>query len=108
MNKNRKIVAMGLVFCGLLVAGSAQAQPPTGPMSFFVTSDGSGNGGDLGGLEGADAICRNLAESVDQGDLTWRAYLSTQGGDAVNARDRIGPGPILSRAFTALGPWVLR
>ncbi len=93
MNKNRKIVAMGLVFCGLLVAGSAQAQPPTGPMSFFVTSDGSGNGGDLGGLEGADAICQNLAESVDQGQLTWRAYLSTQGPNAVNARDRIGPGP---------------
>ena len=62
-------------------------------MSFFLTSAGSGNGGDLGGLDGADAICQNLADSVDQGDLTWRAYLSTQGGDAVNARDRIGPGP---------------
>jgi hypothetical protein len=62
-------------------------------MSFFLTSAGSGNGGDLGGLEGADAICQNLADSVDQGDLIWTAYLSTQGGDAVNARDRIGPGP---------------
>jgi hypothetical protein len=66
---------------------------PTGPMSFFLTSAGSGNGGDLGGLSGADAICQNLADSVDQGDLTWRAYLSTQGGNGVNARDRIGPGP---------------
>ncbi|MEE8093208.1 MAG: hypothetical protein V3T47_03130, partial [Gammaproteobacteria bacterium] len=56
-------------------------------------SQGSGNGGDLGGLEGADEICQNLAESVDQGHLTWRAYLSTQGNNAVNARDRIGPGP---------------
>jgi hypothetical protein len=64
-----------------------------GPMSFFVTSAGSGNGGDLGGLEGADSICQNLAQSVDQGDPIWRAYLSTQGGDAVNARDRIGSGP---------------
>lgn len=93
MHKNRKIVVIGLVFCGLLVAGLAQTQMPTGPMSFFLTSAGSGNGGDLGGLEGADDICQNLAESVDQGNLIWRAYLSTQGSNAVNARDRIGSGP---------------
>ena len=93
MNKKSKIAAIGLAFCGLLAAGLAQTQQQTGPMSFFVTSQGSGNGGDLGGLEGADAICQNLAESVDQGHLTWRAYLSTQGDNAVNARDRIGPGP---------------
>ena len=93
MHKNRKIVVIGMAFCGVLAAGLAQTQMPTGPMSFFVTSAGSGNGGDLGGLDGADAICQNLADSVDQGDLTWRAYLSTQGGNGVNARDRIGPGP---------------
>ncbi len=93
MHKNRKIVVIGMAFCGVLAAGLAQTQMPTGPMSFFVTSAGSGNGGDLGGLNGADAICQNLADSVDQGDLTWRAYLSTQGGNGVNARDRIGPGP---------------
>jgi len=62
-------------------------------MSFFVTSEGSGNGANLGGLAGADAICQRLAASVNQGQLTWRAYLSTQGPNAVNARDRIGPGP---------------
>jgi len=90
---NNKFVLNGVAVCGLFFAGLAQAQPPTGPMSFFVTSQGSGNGGDLGGLEGADEICQNLAESVDQGHLTWRAYLSTQGDNAVNARDRIGPGP---------------
>jgi hypothetical protein len=78
---------------GAVAASVSYAQPPTGPMSFFVTSAGSGDGGNLGGLEGADAICQNLAESVDQGNRTWRAYLSTQGPDAVNARDRIGPGP---------------
>ncbi len=93
MHKNRKIVVIGMAFCGVLAAGLAQTQMPTGPMSFFLTSAGSGNGADLGGLDGADAICQNLADSVDQGDLTWRAYLSTQGGNAVNARDRIGPGP---------------
>jgi hypothetical protein len=78
---------------GLLGASLAMTQPPTGPMSFFLTSEGSGNGGDLGGLEGADAICQNLAESAGHGDVTWRAYLSTQGRNAVDARDRIGDGP---------------
>jgi hypothetical protein len=90
---NNKFVLKSMGFLCLIFAASAQAQPPTGPMSFFVTSQGSGNGGDLGGLEGADEICQDLAESVDQGHLTWRAYLSTQGANAVNARDRIGPGP---------------
>jgi hypothetical protein len=90
MHKKRKIVVAGLMFSGLLAAGLAQTQMQTGPMSFFLTSAGSGNGGDLGGLAGADSICQNLAESVDAGELTWRAYLSTQG---VNARDRIGSGP---------------
>lgn len=93
MNEHKKVVVRSLAICAFLGAGLAQSQPPTGPMSFFLTSAGSGNGGDLGGLEGADAICQTLAESVDQGNLTWRAYLSTQGPDAVNARDRIGPGP---------------
>lgn len=65
-------------------------------MGFFITSVGPGNGGDLGGLEGADAHCQALAEAVGAGDRTWRAYLSTQavgGQSAVNARDRIGDGP---------------
>ncbi len=93
MHTSKKYVFNSVAFLSLLFAGLAQAQPPTGPMSFFITSQGSGNGGDLGGLAGADEICQNLAESVDQGDLTWRAYLSTQGNNAVNARDRIGPGP---------------
>jgi hypothetical protein len=92
MQKKTKI-AIGLAACGLLGAGLALTQPPTGPMSFFVTSAGSGNGGNLGGLAGADAICQNLAEGAGHGDRTWRAYLSTQGNNAVNARDRIGPGP---------------
>ena len=92
VKSNNKFILNIVAFCGLFFAGLAQAQPPTGPMSFFVTSQGSGNGGDLGGLAGADEICQNLAESVDQGHLTWRAYLSTQGDNAVNARDRIGLG----------------
>ena len=86
MHKNRKIVAIGMAFCGILAAGLAQTQMPTGTMSFFLTSAGSGNGSDLGGLNGADAICQDLADSVDQGDLTWRAYLSTQGGHCIIER----------------------
>ncbi len=65
-------------------------------MTFFVTSVGSGKGADLGGLEGADAHCQQLATAAGAGDRTWHAYLSTQasgGQAAVNARDRIGQGP---------------
>jgi len=62
-------------------------------MSFFVTSAGPGKGGDLGGLAGADQHCQTLAAAAGAGSKTWRAYLSTQGAGAVNARDRIGNGP---------------
>lgn len=66
------------------------------PMTFFVTSESIGDGGNLGGLAGADAHCQALATEVGAGDHTWQAYLSTQprrGQPAVNARDRIGTGP---------------
>lgn len=63
-------------------------------MSFFVTSVGSGDGGNLGGLAGADRHCQMLAESVGAGDRVWRAYLSlTHPSLTINARDRIGAGP---------------
>jgi hypothetical protein len=68
-----------------------QAPPP--PMTFFVTSTPIGKGGNLGGLAGADAHCQTLATAAGAGGRTWRAYLSTQGANAVNARDRIGKGP---------------
>lgn len=65
------------------------------PMGFFVTSEGMGNGGNLGGLEGADAHCQKLAAAAGAGGRTWRAYLSTEaeGARGVSARDRIGNGP---------------
>jgi hypothetical protein len=65
-------------------------------MSFFITSVGSGRGGDLGGLAGADAHCQMLAAAEGAGDREWRAYLSASATDtapAVHARDRIGRGP---------------
>lgn len=60
--------------------------------SFFVTSRGSGSGGDFGGILGADALCTDLATeaSTELGSRTWRAYLSTS---SESARDRIGTGP---------------
>lgn len=65
------------------------------PMGFFVTSVGLGNGGNLGGLEGADAHCQKLAATVGAGDRKWQAYLSTEaeGKRGVFARHRIGNGP---------------
>jgi len=80
----------------LAVFAQAQSKQQRAPMTFFVTSTGTGNGANLGGLAGADAHCQKLAGAAGAGDKTWRAYLSTQASDgkpAVNARDRIGQGP---------------
>ena len=71
--------------------GGRQGQPQ--PMTFFVTSVGKGDGANYGGLAGADAHCQTLATAAGRGDAKWVAYLSTQGANAVNARDRIGNGP---------------
>jgi hypothetical protein len=71
-----------------MIATGAAAQ--NAPMSFFVTSQGSGNGADLGGLAGADKHCQTLAEAAGSNGKTWHAYLSTSDNDAL---DRIGKGP---------------
>lgn len=93
----RSIHRLSAAAAALLVSGvAADAQSPApdpSAMTFFVTSAGPGHGGDLGGLAGADAQCQRLAAAVGAGGRTWRAYLSTQGAGAVNARDRIGTGP---------------
>jgi len=75
---------------------SVQPHARQEPMSFFITSVGSGNGADLGGLDGADRHCQALAGAVGVGELEWRAYLSTINADGTadqHARDRIGSGP---------------
>lgn len=90
MNLTGKLAAA--VVTAAIGTSAAQAQD----MSFFVTSSNPGGGGDLGGLDGADAHCQALAESAGAGGKTWRAYLSVSAGGgeaAVNARDRIGSGP---------------
>ena len=88
---------------GAVVAAGQQRAPDSREMggkksvtTFFVTSKGTGRGGDLGGIAGADAHCQALANAEGSGDHAWRAYLSTPanaGRPAVNARDRIGKGP---------------
>ena len=86
-----KFISVGVGLGMVAMTGFAQQ-----PMSFFITSEGPGDGGNLGGLAGADAHCQQLAAAAGHGDATWRAYLSQAAGGgaaAVNARDRIGNGP---------------
>jgi hypothetical protein len=76
----------------LLGAGNALAEEGDEAMSFFITSEGPGDGANLGGLSGADEHCAKLAGDSRE----WRAYLAAAAADgepAVNARDRIGDGP---------------
>ena len=92
----RNYVFLVLVFAPLIgiLVDRASAQQPAAkqPVGFFITSS-TGGTGDLGGLAGADKRCQTLAAAAGAGNRTWRAYLSTNGGGGVNARDRIGNGP---------------
>jgi hypothetical protein len=81
---------IALAAAALLAGGGLAAHAADAKMSFFVTSAGSGDGANLGGLAGADAICQKLAEAAGATGKTWHAYLSATG---VNAKDRIGKGP---------------
>jgi hypothetical protein len=87
------LLASVLIAPALPVALPVAAQAQGADTGFFVTSAGIGKGADLGGLAGADAHCQKLAAAAGMGGKSWRAYLSTQGANAVNARDRIGAGP---------------
>jgi hypothetical protein len=76
-----------------LLASPVEVLAQQSETTFFITSAGSGKGADLGGIAGADQHCQHLAQAAGISGKTWRAYLSTQGAGAVNARDRIGQGP---------------
>ena len=105
MNKAKTIIVAAVALASLGVTSDVEAQqqpaqqaapqlPQAPNMTFFVTGVGPGKGADLGGLEGADQYCQQLAQRHGAGGKTWRAYLSTQAAaEAVNARDRIGRGP---------------
>ena len=99
----RSVLVLTMAATASLLLASCASMTGKEPMSFFVSSTGSGKGADLGGLAGADALCQKLAASAGAGGKTWRAYLSVpgafpsqaspQGVASVNARDRIGSGP---------------
>jgi hypothetical protein len=96
MKKFARIMAPAAALAAISFVAAQPAQAQSAATSFFVTSNGIGNGGNLGGLAGADNQCQTLAQAAGAGAKTWRAYLSTQeasGKPAVNARDRIGKGP---------------
>ncbi|MEP2531644.1 hypothetical protein [Shimia sp.] len=81
-----KVLAFAASAVCLAVGSSAQ----DANTSFFITSVNPGNGGNLGGLAGADAHCTSLAKAAGITGKTWAAYLSSS---SENARDRIGAGP---------------
>jgi hypothetical protein len=93
--KNRLAFVVAAALVTVASPAFAQSQQPP-RMSFFITSAGPGDGAKLGGLEGADAHCKQLADAAGVTGRTWRAYLSATaaaGKPAVNAKDRIGTGP---------------
>ncbi len=118
MNRSSTWLLSVAAVAALAACASPQA-PATGPMSFFITSVGSGQGANLGGVAGADAHCQKLAAAAGAGGKTWRAYLSVPGAfpsaatattpaapgrPSVNARERVGNGPW----FNAKGALIAR
>ncbi len=102
LSTNAKLLIAGMAVTACAIGSYVYAQDKD--MTFFITSKGPGNGGDLGGLEGADAHCAALAAAAGSSLTDWAAYLSVGAGidrsgdrpkviPGVNARDRIGSGP---------------
>jgi hypothetical protein len=92
-------------------AGNAAPSPN---MSVFVTSVGGGDGGNLGGLLGADNHCQTLAAAAGAGERTWHAYLSahsepsgnaTAGTDAIARAAAGGTQAAFARYRIGEGPW---
>jgi len=101
--KRITVVSVAALTCGvgaaILVrpAGGQEVRAGTAhpAMNFFVTSRGLGDGGNLGGLAGADYHCQQLAAAVGS-PRTFYAYLSNRPGNGttlLHARERIGQGP---------------
>lgn len=101
-----RAIVLSAISMTLLGSTLAQAQapapapatpPPPANISFFV-AENPNQTGNLGGLAGADRMCQEQAQALGapHAGRTWRAYLSQQqqgNTPAINARDRIGPGP---------------
>ena len=87
-------IMVSLAFLSGLVTTPAHSGGPSPATTFFVTSVGNGvNGGNYGGLVGADQRCLDLAATAGLPAHNWAAYLSTAFTAEIDARDRIGPGP---------------
>ncbi len=68
MNMTMRLsVVASAALMSLGMSGSVQAQQQAPNTTFFVTSAGPGKGADLGGLEGADRHCQQLAATVGAG-----------------------------------------
>ena len=73
------VLAGGALFAQIAKPGEyPRGLEPSPMMNFFVTSEPIGDGGNLGGLAGADAHCQQLATAAGAGNRTWHAYLNTQ------------------------------
>jgi hypothetical protein len=88
--KTPLIAAASAALLVAVMPGTVAVAQDTTTMTFFITSQGSGEGANLGGVEGADALCQRLADAAGSTGKTWHAYLSAEG---INAKDRIGTGP---------------
>ena len=89
MKSNRTLVPATIATStAVLLAGIAVFdQDEAGSrMTFFITSDGPGNGADLGGLAGADAYCQSLAEPMGGGDLHLAGLLERHRGERYSPR----------------------
>ena len=93
---NKKLILATAIAISAAATACTTFVPEEDAMSFFITSVGSGDGADLGGLRGADRHCASLARAAGSRGKTWVAYLSaheTANSPRVNARERIGFGP---------------
>ena len=106
---NSLIKCVPLICFALAVIAAPPASAQSADASFFLTSNGPGKGGDLGGIAGADRHCQSLAQSAGAGAKTWRAYLSTQAADGQPDRFmysiRAGQRRATLPETAVTGPW---
>ena len=106
----RKTRALAFTAVATTLLAACATTPSGGPMSFFVTSVGSGKGADLGGLAGADAHCQRLASAANAGGnrqlLVEREAPAFKILDAVAERRRCFQHQIIGRraAGRRIGP----
>ena len=81
----KKLIA---AFATLALVTAVPAAAQSSNMSFFITSVGSGDGANLGGLQGADQHCQDLAYAKGFGVR----HFTCDGRDFWVADDDVGKG----------------